>query len=153
MSEPCIFCDIVATKAEASIVFRDEWVTAFLDISPITAGHVLVVPNVHSHGLLDLTDEMGGHMIAIARRIAAALSRSGMPCDGINLLLADGEAAGQDLFHAHLHVVPRFVGDGFVILVKSWSKPAPTRTELDHNAALIRRALDPARPAYSSRAR
>ena len=69
------------------------------------------------------------------------LRRSGLPCEGINLFLADGEAAFQEVFHAHLHVFPRTRGDGFTIDSTAWSRPKPTRAELDANAEAIRAAL------------
>ena len=79
----------------------------------------------------------------MASRLASALRASGLPCEGINLFLADGEAAFQDLFHTHLHVVPRVPGDGFTIEVTAWSGPKPSRDALDANAEAIRRALGP----------
>jgi len=112
-SSACIFCRIVAGEAEASLVYRDEAVTAFMDAHPVAEGHLLVVPNRHASGLIDLDENDAGRMIAAARRLAAALRRSGLPCEGVNLLLADGVAAGQTVFHCHLHVIPRTSRDGF----------------------------------------
>ncbi len=112
-SSACIFCRIVAGEAEASLVYRDEAVTAFMDAHPVAEGHLLVVPNRHAAGLEDLDASDAARMIAAARKLAAALRRSGLPCDGVNLLLADGQAAGQTVFHCHLHVIPRTSRDGF----------------------------------------
>jgi histidine triad (HIT) family protein len=112
-SSACIFCRIVAGEAEASLVYRDEAVTAFMDAHPVAEGHLLVVPNRHASGLADLDEADAGRMIAAARRLAEALRRSGLPCEGVNLLLADGVAAGQSVFHCHLHVIPRTSRDGF----------------------------------------
>jgi histidine triad (HIT) family protein len=112
-SSACIFCRIVAGEAEASLVYRDEAVTAFMDAHPVAEGHLLVVPNQHASGLADLDEADAGRMIAAARRLAEALRRSGLPCEGVNLLLADGVAAGQSVFHCHLHVIPRTSRDGF----------------------------------------
>ena len=110
---PCIFCDIVAGTASASIIHRDELCTAFMDIQPVNSGHVLVVPNRHATHLADLLPETGGHLFRVAQQIAAALRRAAVRCEGVNLFVADGEATGQDVFHVHLHVIPRYVGDGF----------------------------------------
>jgi histidine triad (HIT) family protein len=109
----CIFCRIVAGEAEASLVYRDELVTAFMDAHPVVQGHLLVVPNRHASGLDELDDESAARMMVIGRRLAGALRRSGIPCDGVNLMLADGAPAGQTVFHSHLHVLPRTSRDGF----------------------------------------
>lgn len=134
----CVFCDIVAGRAPASIVYRDERVLAFLDIRPITAGHTLVVPRRHASGLADLDEEDGAHAFRVARRLAAALRRSGVPCEGVNLFVADGAAAMQEVPHFHLHVLPRHRGDSFRVMVE-WSHPS--RAELDRVAAAVRAVL------------
>jgi len=109
----CIFCRIVAGEAEASLVYRDHLVTAFMDAHPVAPGHVLVVPNLHAASLDGLDDDSAGRMMVVGRRIAGALRRSGIPCEGVNLLLADGALAGQTVFHCHLHILPRTDRDGF----------------------------------------
>jgi histidine triad (HIT) family protein len=136
----CVFCDIVAGRGPASVVHSDETVLAFLDIRPLTAGHLLVIPRAHAGYLADLDPALGGHMFGVAQRMAAALRRSGLPCDGVNLFLADGAAAFQEVFHVHLHVIPRTAGDGFRIRAK-WRRPA--RAELDSVAAQVRDGLAP----------
>lgn len=108
----CIFCKIVAGEAAASIVHRDEHVVAFMDVSPVVEGHVLVIPAYHTPDLAGVTDDAGARMFALGRRVAASLRASGLPCEGINFFLADGVAAGQTVFHSHLHVIPRVRGDG-----------------------------------------
>jgi histidine triad (HIT) family protein len=111
-----------------------------MDIAPITPGHVLVVPKAHAVGLADLPAEVGGHLFAVAQRIAAGLRSSGaVRVDGVNLFLADGAAAGQEVLHAHLHVLPRYAGDGLEI---TWGRrPPPSREELDTVAAGIAAAI------------
>lgn len=79
-----------------------------MDIQPVNPGHVLIIPRAHAARLSELDDETGAHMFKIAMRISEALRRSGMKCEGINLFLVDGEAAFQEVFHVHLHVIPRF---------------------------------------------
>ena len=140
----CIFCDIVADDAPASFVHRDELVIAFLDIRPVTPGHLLVMPNQHVVHTHDLPDATAGRLFAVARRLSRSLRQTDVVrADGINLFLADGEAAGQEVFHVHLHVIPRFPGDGFEIDAAAWRNPPPTREELDRLAA----ALAPSGPA------
>jgi histidine triad (HIT) family protein len=137
----CIFCDIVAGRQPASVVHSDESVIALLDIRPLNTGHLLVIPRAHAAYLADLDPALGGHMFAVAQRMAAALRRSGLPCEGVNLFLADGEAAFQEVFHVHLHVIPRTAGDGFRIKAK-WRRPS--RAELESVAGRVRDGL--ARP-------
>ena len=131
----CVFCDIVAGREPASVVYSDETVLALLDIRPLTAGHLLVIPRAHAPYLADLDPAVGGHMFSVAQQMAAALRRSGLPCQGVNLFLADGEAAFQEVFHVHLHVIPRNPGDGFRIHAK-WR--TPSRAELDAVAERVR---------------
>jgi histidine triad (HIT) family protein len=133
----CVFCDIVAGRGPASVVHYDETVLAFLDIRPLTTGHLLVIPREHVPYLADLDPAVGGHLFGVAQRMAAALRGSGLPCAGVNLFLADGEAAFQEVFHVHLHVIPRNPGDGFRIHAK-WRRPA--RAELDSVADRVRAA-------------
>ena len=99
----------------SNIVFEDERVFAFMDTSPINPGHLLVIPKDHASSLEELDQETGAHMFRIGHRLAKALRRSSLRCEGVNLLLADGEAAFQEVFHTHLHVFPRFNGDSFRI--------------------------------------
>ena len=111
----CIFCDIVKGRVSASIVYNDEKVMVFMDTRPVNPGHVLIIPKAHASQLSELDEETGGHMFKIAMHIDEALRRSGLRCKDVTLLLADGEAAFQEICHVHLHVIPRFRGDGFGI--------------------------------------
>jgi histidine triad (HIT) family protein len=135
----CLFCDIAAGEEEASIVYEDERVFAVMDIQPVTPGHLMVVPKRHAAYLADLEDDDSDALLGVARRAAAALRASGLRCEGVNLFLADGEAAGQDVFHVHLHVLPRFEGDGFGLRFPPDYSVRP-RAELDEAAAKIREA-------------
>ena len=109
----CIFCRIVRGEAEAHVVYHDDRVTAFLDIHPVTRGHLLVVPHRHAPDLASLDPLDAAAMVAAAQRLAQALRRAPLGVEGVNLHLADGAAAGQSVEHAHLHVIPRTTGDGF----------------------------------------
>lgn len=123
---------------ESSRVYEDDTVIAFMDIQPVNAGHVLVIPKVHAPLLEDLDEDVGADVFRIAHRIAKALRRSSLPCHGVNLFLADGKAAFQEVFHVHLHVFPRTVGDSFR-LDADWR--TRERRELDESAAQIRDGL------------
>ena len=135
----CVFCAIIDERAPASVVYEDDEVLAFMDINPVTPGHLLVVPRRHLPMLADLDNALAGHMFNIARRLAAALRASDVRSDGINLFYADGEAALQEIFHAHLHVIPRYPGDGFTIDA-DWGSH-PSHEELDAIVANIKQHL------------
>jgi histidine triad (HIT) family protein len=137
MQDPdCVFCAIVDDRAPASMVYEDEDVIAFLDINPVTPGHLLVVPRKHLPMLADVDEVLAGHLFNVAQRLAAALRASDVRADGINLFYADGKAALQEIFHAHLHVIPRFPDDGFVIDA-NWGTN-PSRDELDAIVDIIK---------------
>ena len=110
--ENCIFCRIVQGEIPAAKVYEDELVLAFLDIAPINFGHVLVIPKEHHESSSTIPEATAGRMFRIGSRIGIALKRK-LDYDAFNLHLADGTAAGQVVMHAHLHVVPRGVEDGF----------------------------------------
>ena len=136
--DECVFCEIVAGQALASVIYEDETALAFMDIQPVNLGHLLIIPRRHASFLADLHEATGAHLFRVAMRMAEALRRSGIRCEGVNLFLADGEAAFQEVFHVHLHVFPRFAGDPFKIEA-DWSV-RPARAELDALAATIRSA-------------
>lgn len=134
----CVFCEIVEGRLPASVVHDDADVLAFMDINPATPGHLLVIPRRHAAGLADLPPDDGRRVFAVAQQLAAALRASSLEPAGVNLFLADGEVAGQDVFHVHLHVLPRTAGDGLAIAAEFAS---PDRSELDAVAEDIRTAL------------
>jgi histidine triad (HIT) family protein len=139
--QSCVFCDILAGKRPASFVFEDDICTAFLDIRPINRGHVLVVPNLHAAHLADLDPEVGAHMFKIAQRVALALRGSRLGCAGVNLFLADGSVAGQEVMHVHLHILPRYRNDEFWFRFGPEYGRQPPREELDEIAEEIREVL------------
>ncbi len=107
----CVFCRIAAGVHPAEIVYQDERVIAFLDINPLNPGHTLVIPKDHVERLSDLPAELTGPLLAAAARVAKA-AQEALGAAGVNLIVNDGRAAGQAIPHLHLHVVPRFPGDG-----------------------------------------
>jgi histidine triad (HIT) family protein len=139
--DDCIFCKILSAELESSIVYQDECCTAFMDIQPVNPGHVLVIPNRHAAYLTDLKEEEGAQMFRVAQRLAATLRVSGVTCEGVNLFLADGEAAMQEVFHVHLHVFPRYAGDGFGLKFAPRYSQKPERKELDAIAEKLRNAI------------
>ncbi|MBC7788349.1 MAG: HIT family protein [Anaerolineae bacterium] len=137
----CIFCRILAGEIPGTFIYRDEDCAAFMDIQPVNPGHLLVVPTRHVAYLAELDAPTAGRLMQIAQRAAAALRGSGLRCEGVNLFLADGEAAMQEVFHVHLHVFPRYAGDGFGMRFGPKYKELPSRDELELAAADIWRAL------------
>lgn len=133
--QACIFCDILHGRMPGSIVYRDEHAAAFMDIQPVNPGHLLVVPIRHAASLADTDADTAAHLMRIAHRLAAALRRSSVRCEGVNLFLADGAAAMQEVFHVHLHVFPRYTGDGFGLrFAPEYHTRRPSRTALDELA-------------------
>jgi histidine triad (HIT) family protein len=112
-----------------------------MDIQPVNPGHVLVIPKAHVARLSGLDEETGVHIFRIALRVVNGVKQSGVKCEGVNLLLSDGEAAFQEVFHVHLHIIPRFRGDGFSIRFGRQYGLRPERNELDRIAIKIREAM------------
>ena len=141
MEEPqdCVFCQIVARKLPASIVYEDDLVMAFMDIQPVNRGHTLVVPKTHADGINDLDPDVGAELFQIAMKLSGAVRRA-VSCDGVNLYVADGVVAGQDVFHFHLHIIPRHKGDGFGLRLPTGYSDLPERDDLDAVAAAIKKA-------------
>lgn len=139
MSDECIFCQILNGAAPASFTYEDDTVVAFMDIQPITHGHLLVVPRQHAVLMSDVDETVAMRSFRIARELAAVVRRT-LGARGVNLFVADGEVAFQDVPHFHVHVIPRYPKDGFgLTFPKSYGQP-PSRAELDTIASAIRGA-------------
>lgn len=147
----CIFCAIAAKRAPAAIVYESAEAMAFLDIRPVTEGHTLVIPKKHSRNLFDLDDDSGKAVMHASRVVARAL-RAAFNADGLTVLQSNERASGQDVFHYHAHLAPRFVGDGLMSRDANerrlhWrARGSPSRDELEAVAAKIRAQVveDPA---------
>ena len=137
----CVFCAILDGSEAATFVYRDDLVAAFMDIQPVNPGHVLIVPNRHIARLADLDEETGALLFQAGQRLAASLRVSGLRCEGVNFFLADGAAAMQEVFHVHLHVFPRYEGDGFGLTLAEAYFTKPPRSALETTAVAIRAAL------------
>lgn len=135
----CIFCQIIAGKLPASKVYEDDHVVAFLDLYPINQGHVLVVPKAHFGELHELDEETGARLFRVAMRIDRAIRQTNLRCEGTNLLQNNGAAAMQEIFHVHLHIIPRYRGDH---LRFSFLHQRPSRAELDQVASDLRQHLE-----------
>jgi diadenosine tetraphosphate (Ap4A) HIT family hydrolase len=131
----CEFCSIVAGESPGSFVYEDEISLAMLTLRPMNRGHTLVIPKTHASSLSDLDEAIGGHLFQIGMRAAKYLRNSPVRCDDINFWLADGPAAGQEVFHVHLHVLPRFEQDSIRLEA---DRIDPSREEMDSTAKEIR---------------
>lgn len=137
----CIFCSIIRGDAPCSELYRDERVLAFMDIQPVNPGHALVIPLAHGAMLADLDLEDGAQIFRVGQKLAAALRASPRRADGVNLFLADGVVAGQEVHHVHLHVFPRYADDGFGLVQGPDYQTLPPRGELDSIASELRAKL------------
>lgn len=137
----CIFCAIVAGAAPATFLHHDDGVVAFMDIRPVQPGHLLVVPRMHAELLPDLDGAVLATMWSVATRLNRAL-RAGTPSvEAVSVYVADGEAAGQEIPHAHIHLIPRHADDGFGFRFPPGYGAQPARTELEAIADRIRSAI------------
>lgn len=107
----CIFCKIVAGDIPCARVFESDTCLAFLDIAPVNAGHALVLPKGHYPTLMDIPVELGGDLFQVLSRVGKAIMEV-TGADGLNLMQNNYEAAGQEVHHAHYHLIPRFADDG-----------------------------------------
>ncbi|HUZ87077.1 MAG TPA: HIT domain-containing protein [Candidatus Baltobacterales bacterium] len=141
MSDECIFCQILRGDSPATFTYEDDSVVAFMDIQPITHGHMLVVPRKHAVLMSDVEDSVAMRAFRVARKLAAA-ARASLGAAGANLFVADGEVAFQDVPHFHVHVIPRYPNDGFGLTFPPAYNQPPGRAELETIATAIRRAQE-----------
>jgi histidine triad (HIT) family protein len=137
-STDCVFCAIVAGAAPAVRIYEDDDYLAILDIRPIVRGHTLVLPKAHTVDLTDTPGQTVADMVQIGQRIAQAARASELKADGNNIVINDGKAAFQSVFHIHLHVAPRQSGDKL-----SFAKGLVVRRDPDREATgqILREAL------------
>jgi histidine triad (HIT) family protein len=134
----CVFCAVVAGEAPAIRIYEDDDFLAILDIRPFTRGHTLVIPKQHTVDLTDTPPETVAGLATIGQRIARAARRSGLHADGNHMVINDGKAAAQSVFHIHLHVLPRRTGDKLSFAKNMLLRRDPDREE---SGRLLREAL------------
>lgn len=113
-SKDCIFCKIVAGEIPCTKVFEDDFVLAFMDISPLNKGHLLVIPKEHFLDIIEIDPKLYGHMASVVCNLAKAVKASIDP-EGMNVMQLNGKAGNQVVPHLHMHLVPRWTGDGLTI--------------------------------------
>ena len=110
--ESCIFCKIVKGEIPCAKIYENESVLCFLDIKPVNIGHALVIPKTHYMDIYETPEEILSEMMKTAKKISIALKQV-LGADGVNVCMNNESAAGQIIFHSHIHVMPRIAGDGF----------------------------------------
>jgi histidine triad (HIT) family protein len=129
----CIFCAIVDGSAPSRRIYEDEHAIAFMDINPATDGHALVIPRAHVRDLWEIDEPVASNVMAASVRVAAQMRKALEP-DGINILHATGAAAFQTVFHFHLHLIPRYLGDPIKL---PWVPRPGDRSKIDALAEKI----------------
>ena len=137
MNDNCIFCKIANGIIPSATIYEDEDFRAILDIAPAHRGHTIILPKNHAANLFELDEVTAGKLLPVAKKVAGAVKKV-TGCDGINILQNNGEAAGQTVFHLHVHVVPRFEGDG---ILPVWPQGSYADGEAAELAAKIRAEL------------
>jgi histidine triad (HIT) family protein len=135
-TSPCVFCDIIHGAAEVSVCYEDATAIAFMDIQPVNNGHVLVASREHYATISDTPEEVAMHLFGIALKLAPVV-RKITGAGGLNIVVNSGAAAGQDVPHYHVHLIPRYKGDGFDIPLPFPGSSLPDRLVLDATAARI----------------
>ena len=136
LMDDCIFCKIVKGEIPSAKIYEDDKVLAFLDIAPINPGHTLVIPKAHFENIFETPEELVAELTTVVKKVSHALQVLGP--EGMNVAMNNGKAAGQDVFHSHIHVIPRYQGDGY----KPWHSKRPYREgEKDEIAKKITQAM------------
>lgn len=137
MNDNCIFCKIANGVIPSATIYEDDDFRAILDIAPAHKGHTIILPKKHADNLFALDEATASKLLPVAKKVACAVKKV-TGCDGINILQNNGEAAGQTVFHLHVHVVPRFEGDG---ILPVWPQGSYADGEAAELAAKIRKEI------------
>ncbi len=133
----CIFCKIANGEIPSAALYEDDDFKVILDLGPAAKGHSLLIPKSHAANLYELPDDLAQKAILVAKKTAAAL-RDGLGCDGLNLVQNNGEAAGQTVFHFHMHLIPRYKNDGAGV---SWKPGKLTDEEKEEILSRVKVSL------------
>jgi len=122
----CIFCKIIKKEIPADFIYENDRIVAFLDIHPNNPGHALVVPKAHFTDLLETPDDVLADIMSRTKKIAPAIIKA-VNADGFNTIFNTKPAAGQAVFHTHMHIIPRFKGDG----LRHWPEKELSKEEME----------------------
>lgn len=121
MKDDCIFCKLANGVFETNKIYEDNDFTVILDAAPATKGHALILPKEHYANIYELDEEIAGKAFKLAKKLASHMTDK-LGCDGFNIVQNNGEAAGQTVFHFHMHLIPRYKGDGAFV---QWKPTEP----------------------------
>lgn len=138
-----VFARILRGELPSTTLYEDALVKVILDIFPVNPGHLLVLPRAEAVLFGQLTEDHAAAMFRVAQRMNRALRQSGIPCEGINFWLSDGESAGQEIPHVHLHVIPRFPNDGFKLRMGPANRRPLAKERAEELARSLRAVLSP----------
>ncbi len=130
----CIFCKIAKGEIPSATIYEDENFRGILDLGPASKGHALILPKKHYANLFEMDDEMAAKALVVAKKLGTQMQKA-LKCDGLNVLQNNGEAAGQTVFHFHMHLIPRYKQDTVDFL--SWEAGNPTQEEMKEIAKTI----------------
>ena len=137
MEKECIFCKIARKEIPAEVIYEDDNIMAFLDVSPVNRGHTLVIPKEHHTNILETPDDILSKLIIAIKKISKSVMKA-MNADGFNIGINNFKAAGQIVMHTHIHVVPRFKDDG----LKLWPGKEYNQGEIKEIAGKIRNEIN-----------
>ena len=137
IKEDCLFCKIAKGEIHSATVYEDSHFTVILDVNPATKGHCLIIPKEHFDNIYDLDCETAGKLFARATCIARAM-KDALKCDGLNLVQNNGEVAGQTVNHFHLHLIPRYEGDGLNL---NWPQQEISGEQLEEIRQSIKKSI------------
>lgn len=136
-----IFAKILRGEIPSHRLYEDDRCVVILDIFPVNLGHLLVIPKVPAVIVTELDEALVAHLMAVGARVSKAL-RKAVPCEGVNFWISDGATAGQEVPHVHLHVIPRFSGDGFGWRVGPQNRQPQAPETLEATLTAVKAALD-----------
>jgi histidine triad (HIT) family protein len=137
MDKNCIFCKIIGNEIPATTLYEDEYFKAIMDISPAAKGHAILISKKHVADIYEVDEETASRAFSVAAKIARAMKEE-LNCEGINILQNNGEAAGQTVFHLHIHIIPRYKGDTVDI---TWKQGSYAEGEVQAVSEAIRRRI------------
>jgi histidine triad (HIT) family protein len=133
MKDDCIFCKLANGIFETNKIYENDDFTVILDAAPATRGHALILPKEHYANVYELDEETAGKVFKLAGKLAVHMTDK-LGCDGFNIVQNNGEAAGQTVFHFHMHLIPRYKGDGALL---QWKPTEPSADEQKELCALL----------------
>ena len=125
----CIFCKIANGEIPSAALYEDEDFRVILDLGPASKGHALILPKTHAANIYEIPEELAAKAMVLAKKMAAKMTEA-LNCDGFNIVQNNGETAGQTVFHFHMHLIPRYKGDGVGITWKPGTLTDEVKVEI-----------------------